>query len=578
MTLHANDGLASADEPDGRVHDRLDVARLLEEQLLADSEVLIGHTGMSALVTWCLPVAEANLSSRELTGVVVVGRAGELRDDPVELTRRLRSRGAAALFVIPDEGGLPGLARTKLPIVRLPAGVDYAATSRLVAELALAKEAHVLRYGVAVHRSLAELLYRGSGLGALARQLSRLSGCPVFVLDPTGKPLVHEYEGRGQGPVTADVIAGLQKLPLALVVEPTESLAESIRLVKLDMSPKMNCLLSPIVLAGRHDGWVAMLELDNQPAWHDLARHRVIVEQATMIIGTEMLRLRSVEAAEERARGDFVHALLHGRFANQDELRQRADHYGFDAAGNYGIVVARGFRVTGSGESLQKMLTLARAVTQVLPRKGVQTLSTVVGDVLVVVRQVDTSGQRQDAGSADAQIAEFAAAVSRDLQRRVGEVRAVAYGRPVAGAGRIMSSYEEARIALGVCERLGTTEPAGYGELRVFAALMELAESPQGRAFADEVLAPLRRSDRKGGGDLEQAVLEYIAAGGNLNAVARKLAMHRNTMLYKINRASRVLGMDLRQAENQFTVWLAYRIEMLSDVRTKVTREIKPKS
>ena len=267
-------------------------------------------------------------SSRELTGVVVVGRASELREDPVELARGLRSREAAALFVIPDEAALPGWGATKLPVVRLPAGVDYAAISRLVGELALAKEAHVLRYGVTVHRSLAELLYRGSGLGALARQLSRLSGCPVFVLDPTGKPLVHEYEGRAQEPDTADVIAGLQKLPLALVVEPTESPAKSIRLVELDMSHTMNCLLSPIVLAGRHDGWVAMLELDTQPAWHDLARHRVIVEQATMIIGTEMLRLRSVEAAEERARGDFVHALLHGRFAHPGELRQRADHYG----------------------------------------------------------------------------------------------------------------------------------------------------------------------------------------------------------------------------------------------------------
>ena len=60
MTLRANGGPVAADEPDERVHDRLDVARLLEEQLLADSEVLIGHAGMSALVTWCLPVTEAN--------------------------------------------------------------------------------------------------------------------------------------------------------------------------------------------------------------------------------------------------------------------------------------------------------------------------------------------------------------------------------------------------------------------------------------------------------------------------------------------------------------------------------------
>lgn len=579
MSLPTRASPAGGDEDDPRIHDRLDVARLLEEQLLAESEILTGQQGMSGAVTWCLPLDEVDRSDRELAGVAVVGRAAQLRDEPVELGRRLQRRGAAVLFVIPDQAALPQKGtRTALPIVRLPAGVDYAAVSRLVAELALAKEAHVLRYGVTVHRSLAELLYRGSGLSALARQLSRLSGCPVFVLDPGGKPLVHEHDGPGGDLVTAEVIAGLQKLSLCPVVEPTESIAESIHLVKLETPSSISCLLCPIVLGGRHDGWVALLELDNNPAWHDLARHRVIVEQATMIIGTEMLRLRSVEAAEERARGDFVHALLHGRFANPHELQQRADHYGFDPGATYGIVVARGLRVAGSGESLQKMLSLARSTTQLLPRKGIQTLSTVVGDVLVIVRQVDASGQRLEAASADAQIAEFAAAVSRDFQRRVGTATVVAYGRPVSTAARIVGTYEEARVALGVCERLGIKEPSGYGELRVFAALMELAESPHGRAFAQEVLAPLRQSDRKGGGDLEQAVFEYISAGGNLNAAARQLAMHRNTMLYKIDRASRLLAMDLRQAEHQFTVWLAYRIELLSDVRAAVTREVKPKS
>ena len=113
-----------------------------------------------------------------------------------------------------------------------------------------------------------------------------------------------------------------------------------------------------------------------------------------------------------------------------------------------------------------------------VPAKGVQSLATVVGDVLVIVRRSSPCATQDGNGSAECQIAKFAAAVSRDLaQRRVRRGQAVAYGRSVAGAGQIVTSYEEARIALGVCERLGTTDRAGYGELRVFAALIELAES-----------------------------------------------------------------------------------------------------
>jgi DNA-binding PucR family transcriptional regulator len=122
-----------------------------------------------------------------------------------------------------------------------------------------------------------------------------------------------------------------------------------------------------------------------------------------------------------------------------------------------------------------------------------------------------------------------------------------------------------------VCERLGTTRVAGYAELRVFAALADIANTAQGRSFAEEVLAPLRRDGA--GGDLEHTVIAYLDAGGNLNAAARRLQLHRNTML-KLDRAARLLGLDLREPDNQFTLALAHRISLLSDVQDSVERDV----
>ncbi|SON63789.1 hypothetical protein MSIMFI_05320 [Mycobacterium simulans] len=48
---------------------------------------------------------------------------------------------------------------------------------------------------------------------------------------------------------------------------------------------------------------------------NDSARHRIVSEQATAVIGSEMLRQRSVDEAEERARGAFIQALVHGSFS-----------------------------------------------------------------------------------------------------------------------------------------------------------------------------------------------------------------------------------------------------------------------
>ena len=85
-----------------------------------------------------------------------------------------------------------------------------------------------------------------------------------------------------------------------------------------------------------------------------------------------------------------------------------------------------------------------------------------------------------------------------------------------------------------------------------------------------------RRCATRTCGDLESAVLAYVASGGNVNAASRDLHIHRNTMLYKLDRASRLLGMDLRQADNQFAVWLAHTLDLLSTTTAEVDRVVSP--
>jgi DNA-binding PucR family transcriptional regulator len=128
-------------------------------------------------------------------------------------------------------------------------------------------------------------------------------------------------------------------------------------------------------------------------------------------------------------------------------------------------------------------------------------------------------------------------------------------------------------MAHGLQDRLKLPPVCGYQELRVHAVLEEVAASRTGRSYAADVLAPLREPATA---DLEVTVLAYVAAGGNVNAAARELHVHRNTMLYKLDRASRLLGMDLRQAENQFAVWLAHTLDLLAETGGEVDRVVGP--
>jgi sugar diacid utilization regulator len=557
--------------------DRLTLSRLLQERALRSAEV-IGGTTPDAVISWCLPVDQVTGSPNRLDEIAVYAHAGQLESSSrlFAVLGELAKRGAAAAILARQAGETTPvlLGAAALPVVIVPASVTYRRLSRLVAELTLARETHVLRYGLTVHRSLAELLYTGAGLTALCYQLSQLSECPVAILDPQRRLLAFEQShGRGLSPLTVGR-ALRENAPELIPEAAAPGAGPAMGIVQFD-GFRATCVVNPIVLGGRHDGWVVVIESTDPPHPHDLAEHRIVVEQAAMIVGTEMLRMRSVEQAEERARGDFVHALLHGRFTTAHDLQARAAYYHIPVGGTYGVIVASGLNALVTGESLAAIFQLAREATRLLARPGRHTLATVVGDVLAVICELDPPDRGLAAPGDSRTLAECAKLLEQELVRSLGGPACVTYGRPVTGAARILQSYRDARIALTLRQRLKIDSVCGFSDLRVFATLTDLAESPQGKAFASDVLAPLRvgRADAE---DLERAVVAYIEAGGNVNAASRHLHIHRNTMLYKLDRASRALQLDLRQAEHRFMVWLAYKLAILADATEKADRDLTP--
>jgi DNA-binding PucR family transcriptional regulator len=547
---------------------QLTLGTLLQERIMRSvGPTEVGEALASQVVAWCLPWEQALASTDPLAEVLVYATAAQVDDVGLAVLGRRRAVAVVAA------GAQRTTAEGAVPVIAIADRISYRDVNHLVASLVLSRETQALRYGLTVHRALAELLYRGAGVDALCHQMSRLSGCATAVLDPQFRVLAFE-QSRDRILEPAAVAAAFRAAEPTTPESDEVSATPRVWPLEIDGAPS-TAVANAILLAGRHDGWVIVIEPTREPLPHDVAQHSVIVDQASMIVGTELLRMRSVQEAEERARGDFVHALLHGRFTTQHDLEARAAHYGVPANATYGVVVAGHLTPADGTESLNALFQLARDAVRLAPRPGIRTLATVVGNVLAVIRQVDGGPAGTSLETANTALADYAATLEFELRRRIRHPVAVGFGRPVRGAERIKDSYREARLALGLHHRLGLSEPCGFSQLRVYALLSELAGSPQAEAFSRDILEPLR-AQRHSGSDLEQAVMAYIAEGGNLNAAARNLHIHRNTMLYKLERASRILQLDLREAEHRFTVWLALKLDLLGETREAVDSEIHP--
>lgn len=544
---------------------RMTVRGLLDESLMSEARVVSGSDRLDVELNWVLPINEVLSQPDPLDAVAVYARPEALIGNTGALSA-LRARGATTLVV---DGTVPAELTRSVPqdglvVIEMGFPVGFRALNRLIAERALSQEVHVMRYSTHVHASLAGLFHRGAGMQTLIREVSNLARCPALALDARRHVVAHHG-------LTADAVVCLaESVCLQLAVDLPASLHRTdnhgarVHQVRGPNDSVWTCVASAIRLGKTFEGWVVVLVPDAQPGAHDVAQHTVLTEQATAIVGSEMLRQRSVDEAEERARGDFVQALVHGSFSSEHDMRARAEHHEIELDSRFAVFVAPGLLPHRADNPVAGLVRLARYAASVAPHPSVRAYVTVIGDTLVVVRTLRAEQHTDMLDEMD----EFARAMFAELQQRRGLSAPVCYGEPALGGGEVRESYRQARVALGIARRLHRTEAVSYQELRSFQVLTQAVDTEPSRQLVREVLAPLRS-----GGDLLDTLISYLANGANVNATARALHVHRNTMLAKLDRISRGLGMDIRLPETQFTASLAIRLDMLDEVNSAVDRE-----
>lgn len=86
--------------------------------------------------------------------------------------------------------------------------------------------------------------------------------------------------------------------------------------------------------------------------------------------------------------------------------------------------------------------------------------------------------------------------------------------------------------------------------------LDSIAASPEVLESAEALLEPLRRYDKRQGGDLIHTLTVYFEFGMNLSRAADALFLHRNGLMYRINRIERLLGISLADRKSRLALEL----------------------
>jgi purine catabolism regulator len=282
---------------------------------------------------------------------------------------------------------------------------------------------------------------------------------------------------------------------------------------------------------------------------------RLVLTYGADVCAIEMAKSRAIAFAVEQTRGDWVQMWLSGTPTDDDLMATRAQQAGFDPDAVCMVAVFRA--VTASGAALP-LEALAPLVRDDMARRQLNGAVGQYVDVIVTLYPMEDASQT-------ARIRRIVEEVRDQLASRAPSgLVAAGISRPTRGLSALREAYREAKDSLSIANELGDLERATYyGDLKLYQLLLALKEHnlEHLRRFYEATLGPLVEHDDRKQGDLLRTLNGFFQANGNLAKAAQDLDVHRNTLVYRLERISELTELDLDDADNRLILHLALKIQ-----------------
>ena len=138
-------------------------------------------------------------------------------------------------------------------------------------------------------------------------------------------------------------------------------------------------------------------------------------------------------------------------------------------------------------------------------------------------------------------------------------------GIPVLELSEWRTSFRQAGQALEMARRLSAGKPLYFPDLSIYRLLYQIEHNPELMAFQEEMLGPLLAQESAR--ELIHTLEIYFAHNGNVSQTAEALFVHRNTLMYRLERITTILNQDLEKPDTRLALQLALHVYRMSGGR-----------
>ncbi|MBV9893853.1 MAG: helix-turn-helix domain-containing protein [Chloroflexi bacterium] len=407
-----------------------------------------------------------------------------------------------------------------------------------------------LRQLVSIHDRLGALVLQGADIGAVTRMLSDLVGRRVLLLDALLQviamaPADDRFEWAPRQGYVRAVLATLARERRPLRIPPMT-----------DFGVDASCVLAPVALGDAILGYLALLAESDERVGPGDDVDLQIVQHAANVYALSMMRERMAAEVSRQLKDELFEGLLSGRPQDETVARERAMRLGYSPDLVYRVLVlvvqSPSQLADDQPEILAQRRRLLESLAELAARRSAEAFATLRDDELVVLMPDADDGRELGQHAV-----RHSAALGPDWRVTV------AIGGPASTASAIAASYAQARRALEVAQRF---YPAGYGDivafedLGLYRLLFHVDDPAELRGFTEQVLGALLEYDQRHNADFVRTLAAFLGNNGNLQATARELNLHVNSVGYRLQRIQAIARLDLERSDDRLLAQVALKI------------------
>lgn len=441
--------------------------------------------------------------------------------------------------------------RLDLPLLVIPEDTSVREANRAIAALLVDQQSATAERGMQLYRTLSEMSREEQGIPAMTEVIAKLTGKIVVVQDKRMeiKAISIPSNNNLDSEKIVEVLTQREELPAVLRNRKAAARARQSLWQQILPIENIGRLISPIVSGDRARGYLSLIGLADEL---DLLDQQA-VEHGAAALALEMAKAKAVSEAKKALRGDFLEGLLAGTLplGEINRLSSRLDH---NTSTPHAVMV-----FAWDDPEAPSIRRLETAVHWALSSHGRDALVHIYGGSHICLFQ-DLRNE-DDMESAH----ELGRRILEQVKNEFSKINLVA---GMSGPAKTLTEwpviYGEALQAMQLSARLQIkNEVVEFSSLGVYRLLGQLEDIPAVRTFTMQVIGPLVNYDKRHNSTLVQTIDAYFNHHGNISQTAESLFIHRNTLLYRLDRIQDLTGHDLNQANMRLGLHLALKLWQL---------------